>query len=411
MKRMVALILSLVFIGLMAIAPGYATEETIKLKNGVEVNAKVAVADEAYNDMTAQDLYELAKAEGDPIIVYSETSKVSKAVEAFLKAYPELKVEHYALTPSEIQEKVETEQQTKNVMADVLIVNDAAGTIYNEWYPDGYVQAYYPTEVVAHIPGEKLGNALPLYEALNIWFYNTAQYPDGAPISNWWDIVEVDETGKQVFKIFCKNISGDTSYMSMYANMAVYSAELEAAYKAKYGKDLEYTYDPNPVPVEPNNAAFEFLYRLAQLEVGFIPDGDEIVQAVAESTEPTVGIATANKLDQRDANSWPLAWVTQMEPFASTSNPKNIYMVSQTKNPAGSRLLIHFLMGGQDGQNGALDVFARLGTWFMRDDYADTANEIPLKDISIVELNTAEVYDTYLDINDFWIYWTDHFSR
>jgi len=306
---------------------------------------------------------------------------------------------------------VVTEQETRNVTADVLIVNDAAGTIYNEWYPDGYVQAYYPTDIVAHIPAAKLANALPLYEALNIWFYNTAQYPDGAPISNWWDIVEKDADGNQKFRIFCKNISGDTSYMSMYANMAAHSDELAAAYKAKYGTELEYTYDPNVVPMEPNNAAMEFLYRLMQLELGFIPDGDEIMKAVAESTVPTIGIATANKLDQRDENNWPLAWVTQMEPFASTSNPKNIYMVSQTKNPAGARLLIYFLMGGKDGDTKALDIFARLGTWFMRDDYADKANEIPLSDISIVELDTAKVYDTYLDVNDFWIYWTDFFNK
>ncbi len=409
MKRMLALCLILA-LALTTIAAGIA-EGTVTLKNGVVVNAGVAVADESFNDLSAAELYELAKKEGGTVVVYSETSKISKAVEAFLEVYPELKVEHYTLTPSEIQEKVATEQETRNVTADVLIVNDAAGTIFNEWYPDGYVQAYYPTEIVAHIPGEKLANALPLYEALNIWFYNTDQFPNGSPITNWWDIVEKDETGKQKFKIFCKNISGDTSYMSMYANMAAFSDELEAAYKAKYGTDLEYTYDANVVPVEPNNAALEFLYRFMQLELGFIPDGDEIMQAVAESTEPTIGIATANKLDQRDENNWPLAWVTRMEPFASTSNPKNIYLVTETTNPAGSRLLINFLMGGKDGDTKALDIFARLGTWFMRDDYTDSANEIPLDEISVVQLDTARVYDTYLDINDFWIYWTDHFNR
>lgn len=409
MKRMLALILSLILV--MTAVTAVFAENTVTLKNGVVVNAKVAAADESFNDMNDEELYELAKAENDTIVVYSETSKISKAVDAFLEKYPGLKVEQYTLTPSEIQEKVETEQQTQNVTADVLVVNDAAGTINNEWYPDGYVEAYYPTDIVAHIPAEKLANALPLYEALNIWFYNTQQYPDGAPISNWWDIVEKDENGNQKFKIFCKNISGDTSYMSMYANMATFSDELAAAYKTKYGKDLEYTYDATIVPVEPNNAALEFLYRLMQLELGFIPDGDEIMKAVAESTEPTLGMATANKLDQRDENGWPLAWVTQMDPFASTSNPKNVYMVAQTKNPAGARLLIYFLMGGKNGDTKAMDIFARLGTWFMRDDYVDTANEIPLDEISVVQLNTAAVYDTYLDINDFWIYWTDFFNK
>lgn len=409
MKKRITLALALILACTATLVPAIA--ETRTLSNGIAVHSEVEVADESFNDMGANELYELAKQENDTIVVYSETSKISKVVDAFLKEYPDLKVEYYALTPSEIEEKVETENMTNNITADVLVVNDAAGIIFNEWYEEGYVQSYYPTDIVKHIDGDKLMNALPLYEALNIWFYNTAHYPEGSPVTNWWDIIEVDENGQQAYKLFCKNISSDIHYVSMYANMAGFSKELEDAYMAKYGKPLEYTYDAQKIPVEENNAALEFLYRLAQLEIVFIPDGDEIVQAVAESTEPTLGIATANKLDQRDENNWPIAWVTDMAPFAATSNPKNIYMISQTQNPAGARLLIYFLMGGKNADTAALKEFSRLGTWFMRDDYVDTANEISLDQISIVQLDTARVYDTYLDVNDFWVYWSDYFDN
>lgn len=386
-------------------------DEMQTLPSGLTVNPGVAVADPAYNSKTPDELYELAKAEGGTIVIYSETSKMAKAADKFMAEYPDLKVENYTLTPAEIQEKFITEQETGNISADILAVNDAAATIYNEWYPDGYVQAYYPDEVVKHIPAIKLADAAPLYEALNIWFYNTQQFPDGAPINNWWDIVETDENGKQKFKIFCKNISADTSYMAFYANLACYSAQLEQAYQDKYGKPLEYTYDATKVPVPEKNAAYEFLYRLAQLEVGFIADGDEIVQAVAESAEPALGFATANKLDQRDENNWPLAWVTRMKPYASLSNPKNLYLVSKTDNPAGARLFMYYLMGGVNADTAALSTFSRLGCWFMRDDYKDTENAITLNDIDIVQLNFSEVYHSYLDINDFWIYWSDVFAK
>lgn len=405
-------ILSLVAALLVAISPLSCFAEDMQvLPSGVKVNPLVALADVSYNSMTPAELYELAKAEGGTIVVYSETSKMSKAADKFMAEYPELKVETYTLTPAEIQEKVVTEDMTGNVTADVIAVNDAAATIYNEWYADGIAQAYYPDDVIKHIPEAKLADAAPLFEALNIWFYNTAQYPDGAPINNWWDIIEVDEAGNQKFKLFCKNISADTSYMAFYANLACYSDELEAAYEKKYGKPLEYTYDPSIVPVPEKNAAYEFLYRLAQLEVGFIADGDEIVQAVAESTEPALGFATANKLDNRDDNNWPLAWVTKMDPYASLSNPKNLYLVSKTDNAAGARLFMHYLMGGTNADTKALDAFIRLGCWFMRDDYVDTENEIKLDEIDIVQLNSEEVYRTYLDVNDFWIYWSDHFNK
>jgi iron(III) transport system substrate-binding protein len=360
--------------------------------------------------MGADELYELAKKETGSISVYSETSTIGKVADAFMQDFPGLTVETYTLTPAEIQEKVKTEQETGNVTADVIIVNDAAGSIYNEWYPDDYVQAYYPTDVVSHIAPEKLSSEMPLYEALNIWFYNTAQFPDGSPINNWWDIIETDENGSQKYHIYCKNISGDTQYMSFYANMLNHADELEQAYFDKYGKELEYTYDSNAVAVPENNAVYEFLYRFAQLEVGFISDGDEIMKAVAESTEPTLGFATANKLDQRDENNWPLAWVTQMKPFASQSAPKNLYLVSNSDNPAGSRLLMYYLMGGKNADTAALDMFSRLGCWFFRDDYTDTANEIGLDEISIVQIDKTKVYDTYLTLNDFWVYWNDYFA-
>ena len=404
-------ILILVTVLCLTLCPLASLAETVTLPSGLELSANIALADPALNSLTAAELYEKAKEEEGPIVIYSETSKMAKAADKFMAEYPELKVENYTLTPSEIQEKVATEQDTGNITADVLAVNDAVATIYNEWYPDGWVQAYYPDEVIAHIPAEKLQEAPPLYEALNIWFYNTAQFPDGAPINNWWDIIELDENGVQKFKIYCKNISGDTSYMAFYANLACYSDELEAAYLEKYGKELEYTYDATVIPVPEKNAAYEFLYRLAQLEVGFISDGDEIVQAVAESEVPALGFATANKLDQRDENNWPLAWVTEMKPYASLSNPKNLYLVTQTDNPYGARLFMNYLMGGANGDTKALDVFTRLGCWFMRDDYVDESNEIGLDQIQIVTLNTQEVYDTYLDINDFWVYWSDAFTK
>lgn len=408
MKKILSLAVALII----ALCPlASLAEGLVELPSGVKVNAGVALADVTFNSKTPAELYELAKAEGGVIAVYSETSKMTKAADKFMAEYPELKVEVYTLTPAEIQEKVVTEFDTRNLTADVVAVNDAAATIYNEWYPDGIVQAYYPDDIVAHIPEAKLADAAPLFEALNIWFYNTAQFPDGAPINNWWDIVEVDENGVQKFKIFCKNISADTSYMAFYANLACYSDELEAAYEKKYGKPLEYTYDATIVPVPEKNAAYEFLYRLAQLEVGFIADGDEIVQAVAESAEPALGFATANKLDNRDDNNWPLAWVTKMEPYASLSNPKNLYMTTGTDNPAGARLFMHYLMGGTNADTAALDAFIRLGCWFMRDDYVDEENEIKLDEIEIVQLNSTEVYNTYLDVNDFWVYWSDHFTK
>jgi hypothetical protein len=99
-----------------------------------------------------------------------------------------------------------------------------------------------------------------------------------------------------------------------------------------------------------------------------------------------------------------------MKPFASQSAPKNLYLVSKTDNPAGSRLLMYYLLGGKNADTAALEKFSRLGCWFFRDDYTDTANEIGLDEISIVQIDKTKVYDTYLTLNDFWVYWNDYFA-
>lgn len=370
----------------------------------------VAVADPFYDDMNEAQLYELAKAEAGTIVIYTQTSLMGKAVENFLADYPEVKVEYYDLGSSEQYDKVKIEADSNNVNADIMLTDDGLGQIYAEMYADGYVEAYYPANVVSHMDQSVLTYGLAAYDALNIWFYNPDQYPDGCPITTWWDVLERDETGKQKYKIYMSNPSSGAN-VAVFANLCSYAKELEAAYQTKYGAPLEYTYDNKAVPVEEGNAAFEFLYRLAQMEIGFIKDGNDIVQAVGLATEPALGFCTANKLAVAADNGWPCAWVTQLDPYASMHNPKYMFLVKQTDNPAGARLLIHYLMGGDTGNNGAISAFSRLGTWFFRDDVVNDANPVQIEDIQTVPQNSEVIYDRKLDVQDFWVYWSDRFSK
>lgn len=376
----------------------------------LETAELVVWADPSYNDMTEAELYELAKKETGTIVIYTQTSLMGKAVENFLKDYPEVKVEYYDLGSSEQVEKVIIETDTGNVNADIMLMDDGLGRVYAEMYADNYVEAYYPTHIIEHMDPGVLTYGLAAYDALNIWFYNTDQFPDGAPMSTWWDALERDESGKQVYQLYMSNPSGGGG-LTVYSNLLNYSKELEAAYEAKYGKPLEYTYDPAVVPVEANNAAFEFLYRLAQMQIGYIKDGNDIVQAVGLATEPALGFCTANKLAVATDNGWPCAWVTQLDPYASMHNPKYMFLVKQTDNPAGARLLMYYLMGGDNGDNGAISAFSRLGTWFFRDDAVNDANPVAINDIQTVPQNSEVIYNNQLDVYDFWVYWSDHFAK
>lgn len=376
----------------------------------LELGPLVVEADPTYNDMNAAELYELAKQEDGTIVIYSQTSLIGKIVESFLKDYPDVKVEYYDLGATEQFDKVKIESDTGNVNGDIMLLDDGLGQIYAEMYAEGYVEAYYPSNVISHMDPAVLTYGLAAYDALNIWFYNTDQYPDGAPITTWWDVLSRDENGKQVYQLYMSN-PGAGGGLTVYSNLTSYSDELEAAYLEKYGEPLEYTYDTSAVPVEENNAAYEFLYRLAQMQIGYIKDGNDIVQAVGQAKEPALGFCTANKLAVASDNSWPTAWVTQLEPYASMHNPKYMYLVKQTDNPAGARLLMHYIMGGDTGDSGAITALSRLGVWFFRDDAVNEANPVQIEDIKTVPQNSEAIYDSQLDVQDFWIYWSDHFGK
>ena len=369
---------------------------------------KVVVGDPKYDDMTADELYELAKAEGGTITIYSDTSKISKMVDAFLAVYPDLKVEGSNLKAKEISAKLPTEVDTGNIVADIILMNDATGMVYNEFYEFGYAEAYFPTRITSHINKDFMTRGLPIYAGSNPWFYNTAQYPDGSPINNWWDVLDKNDDGTQKWAIFCKNIAGEASYMGLYAEMAHRSDEMAAAYKEKTGKDLEYTYDASKTPGIPaNNAAYEFLYRLSQLEVTFIDDGDEIMRAIHESQVPALGLGSANKLDNRDSNGYTIAWCTGLKPFTALSNPQFIYVVPGSDNPAGARLFIQWALGGDNGDTKSIDILRRLGQWYLRDDIKNDVNDFTYEEMGFAEPDLEYIYDNYLNINDFWIYWLD----
>ena len=147
-----------------------------------------------------------------------------------------------------------------------------------------------------------------------------------------------------------KEPGSESTYLALFSNFIAHPEELEKAYKDKYGKDLEYTY-ADDLGFGAKNAGYEYLYRLSQLKVTFISDGDEIVQAVANSTadHPVLGLASAGKITNRDDNKWPIAWVTDLAPYVSTLNTSYVYTVPKSNSPAGSRLFIRYMMGGDNG--------------------------------------------------------------
>lgn len=364
-----------------------------------------------YSEMTDEQLYELAKAEGGKINIYATSSKMLKEEKPFEEAFPGLDVVITDLDQDEVLEKCRIESETGNITGDVLQAKDVNGSVFFDFYELGFCKAFYPKDICAHIDEDLLRYGYPLYASQSFWYYNTEAFPEGQPISSWWEIIEKNEDGSQKYRILTKEIGQETAYLSLFASFIVNAEQMEKAYKDLYGKDLEYTYDASgfAFDVPEKNAGIEYLWRFSQMKMTFIGDGDELVLAVHNSTkdDPALALASGGKIGNREESGYNIAWVTNLTPYTGLENCEYLYVVEGCDNPAGARLFIRFITGGADGKSGGLKPFSKEGNWTVRDDVASDWNPVSLQDCGAIESDLGAINDIFLDTQDMWIYWLD----
>lgn len=364
-----------------------------------------------WSKMTDEELYEQALEElkdGSSINVYATSSKMLKDKETFEEAFPGLTVEIMDLDSDEVLQKCVLEADSGNVQGDVLQVKDVNGQVFFEYYEDGYIAPFYPEDICSHISEDLLRYGYPLYASQSFWYYNTEAFPESQPIDSWWQIIERNDDGSQKYRLFAKEIGSETAYLSLFASFIVNAEQMEANYKEVYGEDLEYTYDASgfDFDVPENNAGVEYLWRFSQMKITFIGDGDELVEAVHNSTadDPALALASAGKISNRDDSGYNIAWLV-LDPYNGLQNIEYMYVVNNCKHPAGARLFIRYVTGGADGESGGFKPFQKEGNWPVRDDVEDKKNEMTLVELNAKEPDLAAIYNVFLDTQDMWIYW------
>lgn len=361
-----------------------------------------------WSEKTDAELYEMAKAEGGVITVYGSSSRLAKIATNFMQDFPGLQAEAYDLDQEEAKDKIRIEAETGNANADVLQCSDTNGALYYEFFPEGYLETYYPKDICDDIyDKDLLKYGMPFYTGLSFWYYNTAAYPDACPVTNVWDFFDKNEAGEQKYQIFCKNIGEETTYLALFCTFIHNADKLAEAYKAKFGTDVEYTYDADALGFEAENAGYEWLYRLSQMQMTFDGDGDNIVEAVHRSSaeEPVLGLASGGKVVNRDENGYNIAWITTVDPYINMLNVNYLYVVKDNDNPAGSRLFIRYMLGGADGTAKGLAMQMKEGNWSVRNGYTYEGNPFGIADSGAIVPDIAAIYEVYPDAQDFWMYW------
>ena len=378
-----------------------------------------------YNSMTMQELHDLAVQETGTITIYSTTTTAQIAVKKFVKSYPEIegKIEYIESDTNTVASRIETESDTGNINADVLQVKDNSGEIYYELVQYDYLDVYYPESVCAHVDPELLTYGMPVYATYSPWYYSTLAYPDGCPLTSWWDIVQgydtetcsyIDASGKnnQFWTIYTKDITS-ASYAALWAQLIVDGDAVAAQYEEQYGKPLEYTYmkalknNPGVMELPENNGGVELFWRFSQMLITELDDGDQVVSAVDQSLNgPTLGLCSGSKLDNVN-NGLNINWVTGLKPYTAFKACDYAYVIKDCDNPAGARLFILYMLGGDDGQSGCLAAFNSIGKWSIRDDFVFDKTPYTADEVILKNPDFEDIYGYYPDVKAYWIYWRD----
>lgn len=430
MKRIIAVILTMLLVLLTAACGGASdsgntgtgTVDDGQPKTGVEAIDAIGEDGVDWNHMSMEELYEMAKQEGGVVKIYATTTDANTAKKKIARDYPDVEWEFVQCDTDEVKGMIERDYDAGKVYADVLLVKDSSGEIYNDLVMYDILKVYYPAAICSHISDDLLQYGLPLYSTFNPWFYNTRDFPDGVPIKSWWDIVQGYNVDTQSYKdangnntqywhIYTKGIKAP-SYAALWAQLIVDSDALFAQYKEQYGEDLVITYNDKLQNSSfkhfpENNAGVELFWRFSQMTMSELSDGDQVVTAVNESVNgPTLGLCSASKLDNRDMGM-DIAWVTGLSPYTAQDAAAYLYVVSDCDNPAGARLYINYLLGGEDGQSGCYATFDKLGHWSVRDDVVYEKSGIEYAEVGLKAPDFKQIFDYYSSVGSYWDLWSN----
>ncbi|MDR0841779.1 MAG: hypothetical protein LBN26_10440 [Christensenellaceae bacterium] len=377
-----------------------------------------------YENLTLEELYQLTLQEPGVVTVYATTTNAYTAIKNIERAYPDLKGKfvYVECDTNNVCDRITMENESGNVNADVLQVKDNSGEVYYELVGYDYLEIYQPASVVAHVSPELLQFGMPAYASFSPWYYNTEKYPDGCPLTSWWDIVEgynpdtmsyKDASGKntQYWTIFTKDITS-ASYAALWAQLIVDGDAIAAQYEKQYGKALDYTYMqalknvPGVMEFPDNNGGVELFWRFSQMRTTELDDGDQVVSAVDQSLAgPTLGLCSAGKRDNVNSGAT-IDWVTGLEPYTAFMGCDYLYVVKGSDNPAGARFFILYSLGGEEGKSGGLEPLNARGTnWSVRDDYTFTNTPFTLEEVNLKSPDFDKIYNYYPNVKSYWLYW------
>jgi iron(III) transport system substrate-binding protein len=314
-----------------------------------------------------------AKKEGK-VIVYANSSKISKAAEAWTEMYPDIVIEGYDLGGDDVLSKTLGEQQAGLFVGDVWFSSGGAelvGTVL----PKEYVWRFVPDSIA--VPEDLTQPLLMARFGTTILAYNS-ELNKTCPVTNLWELTQPEWKGKVVVE----DPLNDASTLSKLITFAYHADEMKAAYVALYGKE--------PVlDADTENAGWLWFKRFAQNNPIPQPGGDEVDSAFATPGMKDNLLAFtsySNYPDVQDGNLvFEPCW--GLQPMVGIQSQSYLGILNQAPHPNAAKLFLRFITS-PDGR----DPWAKYGTYFADPTYEVPEGQKTLEEIQKITWFIAEQY-------------------
>jgi len=332
---------------------------------------------------------EAAAIEEGTLLVYANSSKVEKAAEAFMEAYPGITVQAFDLGGDDVLLKTVEEQKAGAFTGDVWFSSGGAELVGNV-LPKQYVWRFIPDSVKGLISDEYTQPLLMGRLGTSIIAYNS-ELNDKCPITNIWELTQPEWKGK----FFIEDPLNDASTLSKLLTFAAHPDEMKAAYVALYGSD--------PVlDADTPDAGWLWLKRFAQNGPIPQPGGDEVDSAFATPGMTDSYMALTSYSNMADVVEGNLAFEPcwGLAPMLGVQSQSYLGVMNQAPHINAAKLWIKFVVGPE-----GRDPWAKFGTYFTDSTYEVPEGQKPLAEMMTMTwfIDEQYAYDNMIQARDFYL--------
>jgi iron(III) transport system substrate-binding protein len=325
------------------------------------------------------------------VVVYANSSKFEKLLDAWSALYPDIALE--GGDTDDISVKMSAEQQAGNVVGDVWFNSDGH-ILYGEFMPNQWLWWYLPPGVVEKEVTPERPYALSR-RSVDVIGYNNEINPEGCPLTNWWQLTEPELQGK----FYMEDPIADPSTTAKISLIVEHADEMAAAYQELYGRD--WTTDEaygEDIP----NAGYLFLRKLAQNEPGIQPGGDEVDEAFAAlgmdpTVEPGYGWTGWSSYEDTLDGELAMAPCEGLEPVMGVLKANYLAIANNAPHPNAAKLFIKFALSEE-----GFDPWSQIGTYPAVEGLAVTEGMPPRDEVKLWPSDDLFAYQNSSQIRDFW---------